>query len=93
MILFKKAVAAKADFEQKFWSGMDLTLLYRQTSAEPNVYSGLELLFKAGYKEFTRLHQQGNGDPDAIMEGTQRGRFNEPLYWTFWNGVGNYELV
>lgn len=72
MSIFRKADSARVDFEQKFWSGMDLTLLYRQSSAQPNQNSGLEMLFKAGYKEFTRLRQQSHADPDAVMEGTQR---------------------
>jgi len=72
MSIFRKTIIARIYFEQQFWSGMDLTQLYRQTSAQPDVNSGLESLFKAGYKEFTRLRQQSHADSDAVMEGTQR---------------------
>lgn len=61
-------------FEKKFWSGIDLTQLYRQGNARANSggVEGVENVFRAGFKEFSRLRQQGSTDPDAIMEGTQR---------------------
>jgi len=59
------------DFEDRFWSGMDLSQLYREINAEPAVF-GVENIFTAGFREFSRLRQQSNADPDAVMEGTQR---------------------
>jgi len=61
-------------FESQFWSGVDLTQLYRQgnSSAAAQTTDGVENIFRAGFKEFSRLRQQVNNDPDAIMEGTQR---------------------
>ncbi len=59
------------EFEDRFWSGMDLSLLYREISAEPSGF-GVENIFTAGFREFSRLRQQSNADPDAVMEGTQR---------------------
>lgn len=69
-----KAKAAYKEFERQFWSGVDLTQLYRQgnSKANKNATDGVENIFRAGFKEFTRLRQQGSTDPDAIMEGTQR---------------------
>jgi len=69
-----KASSAFRAFESLFWSGTDLTQLYRQgnSSANRNSIEGVENIFRAGFKEFTRLRQQGSTDPDAIMEGTQR---------------------
>lgn len=65
---------AYREFERQFWSGVDLTQLYRQgnSKANKNATDGVENIFRAGFKEFTRLRQQGSTDPDAIMEGTQR---------------------
>jgi biopolymer transport protein TolQ len=55
-------------FEKNFWSGGDLAQLYRQgNGANPD---GIEAIFRAGFKEFSRLSQQKN--PSAVMEGTQR---------------------
>lgn len=70
--LYARTRKANAALEAKFWSGMDLAQLYRETSASPNPDNGLEQIFKAGFKEFGRLRQQAGADPDAVMEGTQR---------------------
>lgn len=61
-------------FEDQFWSGVDLTQLYRNSNdlASQGKVEGVEMIFRAGYKEFSRLRQQDNIDPDTIMEGTQR---------------------
>lgn len=69
--VFRQARQAQLSFEERFWSGMDLGQLYREVSAEPTPNSGLESLFRAGFKEFSRLRQQSR-DADAVMEGTQR---------------------
>ena len=69
-----RASAAYRSFEKHFWSGVDLTHLYRQGNARASAEAieGVENIFRAGFKEFSRLRQQGSTDPDAIMEGTQR---------------------
>ena len=59
-------------FEDQFWSGMDLGQLYREVADDPRRDSGLEHIFSAGFKEFTRLRQQSTSDPDAIMTGAMR---------------------
>ena len=59
-------------FEEQFWSGIDLSQLFRQVSAEPNPDNGAENIFRAGIKEFTRLRLQTDADGDAVMEGVQR---------------------
>ncbi|MFE8071460.1 protein TolQ [Marinobacteraceae bacterium S3BR75-40.1] len=69
--IFRQAKQALDQFEERFWSGMDLGQLYREVNANPTPYSGLESVFRAGFKEFSRLRQQSQ-DPDAVMEGTQR---------------------
>ncbi len=69
--VFKKARKAQLEFEERFWSGMDLGQLYRDVSANPTPYSGLESVFRAGFKEFSRLRQQSR-DADAVMDGSQR---------------------
>lgn len=69
--VFKQASRGAANFEERFWSGMDLGQLYREVNANPTPYNGMEAVFRAGFKEFSRLRQQSE-DRDAIMEGTQR---------------------
>ena len=62
-------------FEQRFWSGMDLSQLYKegtQMQQENIQVVGMENIFRAGFKEFMRLRQQGSIDGEAVMEGAQR---------------------
>jgi len=65
------AVVDAKKFEDKFWSGIDLSKLYNEVSARAS-NNGLEALFKAGFKEFARLHKTNSRQPVAVMEGTQR---------------------
>ena len=75
ILLRNKALSEAIDdtrkFEDRFWSGIDLSKLYNEVSARANV-SGMESLFKAGFKEFARLHKTSARSPNAVMEGTQR---------------------
>lgn len=64
---FKAAKNDQLEFEERFWSGMDLGRLYRESDNHP----GLEFIFRSGFKEFNRL-RKNDMDADAIMEGTQR---------------------
>ena len=62
-------------FEEQFWSGIDLAQLYRegnQAVADGQLPIGAESLFRAGFKEFSRLSQQSHMDADAILEGSRR---------------------
>ncbi len=70
----RQARKSFAAFEKKFWSGIDLNQLFRQgnnRSANGSM-DGVESIFRAGFKEFTRLRQQVGADPDAVMDGVQR---------------------
>lgn len=63
------------NFENRFWSGMDLGDLYKEGSQmqQENLHIvGMENIFRAGFKEFMRLRRQGSTDGEAIMEGAQR---------------------
>ncbi|WP_330925687.1 protein TolQ [Candidatus Sororendozoicomonas aggregata] len=71
-ILLRVTHQSMQAFEDRFWSGMDLSQLYKEVDAYDNQESGLEQIFKAGFREFSRLRTPGTTDADAIMEGTQR---------------------
>ncbi len=61
-------------FEKRFWSGMDLSQLFRESTGKQKgaAVIGLENLFRSGFKEFTRLRQQPGIESEAVMEGAQR---------------------
>src|SRR5690606_20131109 len=52
--------------------GIDLAKLYRQVTGNPNPDSGLEQVFRAGFKEFSRMRQQPGVEPEAVMDAVQR---------------------
>jgi biopolymer transport protein TolQ len=74
VLYFRAARAELESFEQEFWSGIDLNQLFRQgnSKVDSGDVFGLESIFRAGFKEFSRLRQQLADDPDAVMEGAQR---------------------
>lgn len=59
-------------FESEFWSGKDLRKIYLELDTEHHVPVGMEQIFVAGFKEFTRLRKQDNPDPDRVMQSVQR---------------------
>ena len=60
------------EFEERFWSGGDLSSLYNQVSSGRHGDSGMSVIFEAGFKEFARLRKQDGIDPRAVLEGSQR---------------------
>jgi biopolymer transport protein TolQ len=74
-IYFRNANNEMYDFEERFWSGIDLSKLYREGNETANnggVVFGMESIFRAGFKEFSRLAQQSGMDSEAILEGSRR---------------------
>lgn len=59
------------NFEDKFWSGADLSKLYSEISAKDQI-QGIESLFVAGFKEFARLRKSHIDNPQTIVDGTHR---------------------
>ncbi|MEM8766777.1 MAG: protein TolQ [Pseudomonadota bacterium] len=59
------------EFEDHFWSGIDLRELYRELDSEEDL-TGIETMFVSGFKEYTRLSEQSGADTDSIMQGVQR---------------------
>ncbi|PCJ47450.1 MAG: protein TolQ [Moraxellaceae bacterium] len=66
------AKRAIAEFEDRFWSGIDLSRLYVQINSAANVDSGQENIFRAGFKEFGRLRKNKNAEADSVMAGAER---------------------
>ena len=64
--LLRAGRRALESFEERFWSGIDLSKLYRQAGSNPDPDSGVEQIFRAGFKEFSRLRQQPGGLPDGL---------------------------
>ena len=60
------------DFEEEFWSGIDLAQLAEELIERDDDLTGIESLFTAGFREYQRLSGSGMADPDAVMQFVQR---------------------
>ncbi|GAK14912.1 LOW QUALITY PROTEIN: MotA/TolQ/ExbB proton channel family protein [Vibrio sp. JCM 19053] len=77
MIIKRSKVLSQASknaeqFEDKFWSGTDLSQLYQKVKARKDEIEGTEEIFYAGFTEFARLRKSNANSPAYIMEGTGR---------------------
>lgn len=70
--VYGRADAEAVDFEARFWSGAELGQLYRAATDRNRQVEGLEAIFEAGFREFTRLRQKRGSDNRAQLEGAQR---------------------
>ncbi len=59
------------EFEDHFWSGIDLRKLYGELANRDDL-SGIESMFVAGFKEYSRMAEQPGTDADTIMQAVQR---------------------
>ncbi len=67
-----RAIEITDEFEEQFWSGAALADLYRKLVAKDFEPEGIENIFLAGYKEFSRMRQAGNVEPGIQVENAQR---------------------
>ena len=77
IIFRKRQVLNRAEkeadaFEEKFWSGTDLTALYEGITSGHRKTDGMERIFESGFSEFLRMRQQARMGPTAMVEGAQR---------------------
>lgn len=70
--ILKSAVAGLTKFEDRFWSGADLSSIYQELNARSGSNTGLELMFTAGFKEFARLRQSSSSTPESVVAGSHR---------------------
>ena len=68
----KRARRAADEFEQRFWSGGDLTDLYHALERSPEAVRGMAAIFRNGFREFARLRKTSADDPSALIQGAQR---------------------
>ncbi len=68
----KQAFEVTEEFEQAFWSGQELTVLYQKISASEFDPEGIEKIFLLGYKEFSRMSKTENIEPEVLVESAER---------------------
>jgi biopolymer transport protein TolQ len=68
--LLKTERVAADEFEDQFWSGGDLSGLYK--SLEGGSPTGMAGVFVAGFREFSRLRRQAGIGAAELLEGSRR---------------------
>ncbi|WP_024889220.1 protein TolQ [Luteimonas huabeiensis] len=69
--LLDRAVKEADRFEERFWSGAELTKLYAAATERSREIEGLEAIFESGFREYSR--QRRGGDSRSRLEAAQRG--------------------
>src|SRR4029078_2005691 len=69
----KRARTDADKFEEVFWSGGDLTAMFRAIDQGRRVTKGMEAIFESGFREFQRMRQQGGFPSAQLIEGARRG--------------------
>jgi len=78
LIIFrKKRVLDRAEreaerFEERFWSGAELSKLYSGATERGRAPEGMEAIFEGGFREFNRIRQRRGVDSRIQLEGAQR---------------------
>jgi biopolymer transport protein TolQ len=72
LFVISREVSLNDEFEKDFWSGADLNSLYQSAASARHNSGGLERIFEAGFREYTKLKRQTEQDVRAVMDGTRR---------------------
>ncbi len=59
-------------FEERFWSGAELSKLYAGATERNREVGGLEAIFEGGFREFNRTRQRRGVESRIQLEGAQR---------------------
>jgi biopolymer transport protein TolQ len=70
--VLKTAVSGSDAFESSFWSGGDLTAIYRDITSNGETPTDMAGVFEAGFRAFRRLTEQSGLTGGQIIEGAQR---------------------
>jgi biopolymer transport protein TolQ len=68
--VLRRARVEAEDFERRFWSGGDLSQLYR--GIDKTTAKGMSAIFHAGFREYAKLRENPGLDNADIVEGVRR---------------------
>ncbi len=69
--LLNRATTNADTFEDKFWSGIDLSELYKGISQRRLDRHGMEKIFESGFSEYAKLHKKSDS-AEMLLAGVQR---------------------
>ncbi len=70
--VLNQAISGSDAFESSFWSGGDLTAIYREITTGGRPPTDMAGVFEAGFRAFRRLTAQSGLTAGQIVEGAQR---------------------
>jgi biopolymer transport protein TolQ len=70
--VLRQAIDSADEFEASFWSGGDLTSIYKSINTAGGSSTDMAAIFESGFREYRRLTQQAGQEPDKIIEGSMR---------------------
>jgi biopolymer transport protein TolQ len=70
-LFLKNSKVNMIKFEERFWSGRDLSKLYDGLNKKGDV-QGLESIFHAGFREYVRMNQRPGVTTQSLMAGVER---------------------
>ena len=71
-VVIGRAIRAADQFEDQFWSGVDLVEVFNRIDVRRTAANGMERIFHAGFKEFARLRGQKTAEARDVLTGTER---------------------
>ena len=71
-VVMGRAIRAANQFEDQFWSGVDLVEVFNRIDVRRTAATGMERIFHAGFKEFARLRGQKLAESRDVLTGTER---------------------
>ncbi len=70
--LLNRTKDASDEFESAFWSGGDLQTLYQNSARRKDGSIGMASIFESGFREFSRIKQQGDVSAAKMVDECQR---------------------
>lgn len=70
--MLRQSIDAADAFESRFWSGGDLSSMYRELAGDNARTFGMAGIFEAGFREFRRVKKQTGATADHVIEGARR---------------------
>lgn len=71
-LVLRNADAESQRFERRFWSGIDLSMLYEKLANNHQNLRGLEAVFWSGFREYQRLTEDALTSASELAIGCQR---------------------
>ena len=70
--MLRRAQSVADRFESEFWSGSDLSTLYRDVASGQHAGPGMPAIFESGFREFTRMTKQADVSAERVVETARR---------------------